>query len=119
MLYKQYEFVVKALAHKKDVVATFMPKPVYGDNGSGMHVHISIWRGDENLFYDPDDEYAYLSQFARYFIGGLIEHGRALSAIVSPRFLGVNELPRSFDEALDELGYDNEWLKLVFSKRPY
>ena len=78
------KYVIKALAYKQGLIATFMPKPLYGDNGSGMHVHVSIWRGDENLFYDPNDSYAGLSQFARYFIGGLIEHGRALSAIVSP-----------------------------------
>jgi glutamine synthetase len=78
------KYVIKALAYKQGLIATFMPKPLYGDNGSGMHVHVSIWRGDENLFYDHNDSYAGLSQFARYFIGGLIEHGRALSAIVSP-----------------------------------
>ncbi|MEM1644484.1 MAG: type I glutamate--ammonia ligase [Ignisphaera sp.] len=202
------KFSIKALAHKRGVVATFMPKPIYGDNGSGMHVHISIWREEENIFYDPNDSYAYLSQVARYFIGGLIEHGRALSAIVSPtvnsykrlipgyeapvylvwsksnrsaairipmngkpsskttrieyrppdpsanpylavaaivmagldgikkkidpgepinenvykmlpekrRALGIKELPRSLDEALDELESDNEWLKPVFSQ---
>ncbi|NPA97578.1 MAG: type I glutamate--ammonia ligase [Crenarchaeota archaeon] len=78
------KFVVKNVSWKHGLTATFMPKPIAGDNGSGMHVHVSIWRGSENLFYDPSDEYAELSQFARYFIGGLIEHGRALSAIVSP-----------------------------------
>ncbi len=78
------KFVIKAMAFRKGYIATFMPKPIYGDNGSGMHVHISIWRGDENLFYDENDKYAYLSEYAKYFIGGLIEHARALSAIVSP-----------------------------------
>ena len=72
------------VAYKHGMVVTFMPKPIAGDNGSGMHTHVSIWEGDKNLFYDPNDDYAELSQFARYFIGGLIEHGRALSAIVSP-----------------------------------
>lgn len=200
--------VIRALAHKRKAVAVFMPKPIYGDNGSGMHIHISIWRDGINLFYDPSDEYAGLSQFARYFVGGLIEHGRALSAIVSPtvnsykrlvagyeapiylvwsksnrsaairipaygtpngtsarieyrppdpsanpylaasaiimagldgvkkkidpgdpinenvyhmslsrrRDLGIKELPRSLDEALDELEVDNEWLKPVFTQ---
>ncbi len=203
------KFVIKNVAGMHGLVATFMPKPIVGDNGSGMHVHISIWRGDENLFYDPNDEYAELSQFARYFIGGLIEHGRALSAIVSPtvnsyrrlipgfeapvylvwsranrsaairvpyyfrkesssrkriefrppdpsanpylafsaiimagmdgvrksidpgspvdenvyrideaarRALGIKTVPRSLEEALDELECDNEWLKPVFPK---
>lgn len=202
------KFVIKALAYRRNIVATFMPKPIYGDNGSGMHIHISIWRNDENLFYDPNDEYANISQFARYFIGGLIEHGRVLSAVTSPtvnsykrlvpgyeapvylvwgksnrsaairipvyskpnststriefrppdpsanpylavaaiimagldgvkkkidpgnpvdenvyvmpverrKELNIRELPRTLDEALDELEIDNEWLKPVFSK---
>ncbi len=78
------KYVAKMVAYMNDMVATFMPKPILGDNGSGMHTHVSIWRGDENLFYDPSDDYAELSQYARYFIGGIIEHGRALSALVSP-----------------------------------
>ncbi|MEM0025406.1 MAG: type I glutamate--ammonia ligase [Zestosphaera sp.] len=78
------KYVARVLASLKGYTATFMPKPIHGDNGNGMHVHISLWRGNENLFYDPNDDYACLSQEARYFIGGLIEHGRALSAIVSP-----------------------------------
>ncbi len=91
------KFVVKNVAWKHGLVATFMPKPIAGDNGSGMHVHISIWRGDENLFYDPNDEYAELSQFARYFIGGLIEHGRALSAIVSPTINSYRRLVPGYE----------------------
>ena len=78
------KYVAKMVAYQHGMVAVFMPKPIGGDNGSGMHTHVSVWRGDTNLFYDPDDDYAELSQYARYFIGGLIEHGRALSAIVSP-----------------------------------
>jgi len=201
------KYVAKALAGLRGLTVTFMPKPVYGDNGSGMHVHVSVWRGDENIFYDEGDGYAGLSQFARYFIGGLLEHGRALSAIVSPtsnsykrlvpgyeapvylvwgranrsaavrvpnyrknktsarieyrppdpsanpylafaaivlagldgvnkkidpgnpveenvyrmdpakrRQLGIKELPRSLEEALDELESDHEWLKPFFSE---
>jgi len=78
------KYVTRTLASMKGYVANFMPKPVYGDNGNGMHVHVSLWEGGENIFYDLNGEYACLSQEARYFIGGLIEHGRALSAIVSP-----------------------------------
>lgn len=78
------KFVVKSMAFRKGFIATFMPKPIYGDNGSGMHIHVSLWRDGSNVFYDPNDSYANLSQYARYFIGGLIEHARALSAIVSP-----------------------------------
>jgi glutamine synthetase len=201
------KYVIRAIAHRQGFTAIFMPKPLYGDNGSGMHIHISLWRGEENLFYDPNDRYAFLSQYARYFIGGIIEHSRALSAIVSPTVnsykrlvpgyeapvyiiwsksnrsaairipnylrdpksarieyrppdpsanpylalpaivlagldgirkkidpgdpidenvyimspqkrsaLGIKELPRSLDEALDELESDNEWLMPVFPK---
>lgn len=80
------KYVAKNVAAKYGMTATFMPKVVYGDNGNGMHTHISLWdrEGKENLFYDPDDEYAELSQLGRYFIGGLLEHGRALAALVAP-----------------------------------
>ncbi len=77
-------YAARRIGEQFNFYVTFMPKPVYGDNGSGMHTHVSIWRGNENLFYDPNDEYAELSQYARYFIGGLIEHGRSLSALASP-----------------------------------
>ncbi len=79
------KYVVRNVAAKHGMYASFMPKPIFGDNGSGMHVHISLWNlKGENMFYDENDEYAELSQLGRYFIGGLIEHARSLSAIVSP-----------------------------------
>jgi len=78
------KYVARNIADEMGYVVTFMPKPLYGDNGSGMHTHISIWRENINLFYDPDDGYAELSQLGRYFIGGLIEHGRSLAALVAP-----------------------------------
>ncbi len=204
------KYVARNIAARHGRVAVFLPKPVYGDNGNGMHTHVSLWdlRGERNLFYDENDEYAELSQLARYFIGGLLEHGRALAALVAPttnsyrrlvpgyeapvylvwsranrsaavrvpayekrnpkskriefrppdptanpylafaailaagldgvkrkiepgdpvdknvyamspeerRRLGVKELPRSLDEALDELECDHEWLKPVVPK---
>ncbi len=79
-----YKYVAKNVAKQMGLIATFMPKPLYGDNASGMHVHVSIWKNGENIFYDPDDQYAELSQTGRYFIGGLLEHSRALAAIVAP-----------------------------------
>lgn len=91
------KYVAKMVAYKHGKVATFMPKPVLGDNGSGMHTHVSIWRGGENLFYDPEDSYAELSQYARYFIGGLLEHGRALSAILSPTVNSYRRLVPGFE----------------------
>ncbi|MEM3479618.1 MAG: glutamine synthetase, partial [Candidatus Bathyarchaeia archaeon] len=75
------KFVAKNVARKYGLIATFMPKPVYLDNASGMHTHISLWRGQENIMYDESDEYAELSQTGRYFIGGLLEHARALTAV--------------------------------------
>lgn len=79
-----FKYVIKNVAHQKNMIATFMPKPVFMDNASGMHVHVSLWKKGKNLFYDKDDPYAELSQLSRYFIGGLLEHSRSLSAIVAP-----------------------------------
>ncbi|MEM0217493.1 MAG: type I glutamate--ammonia ligase [Candidatus Nezhaarchaeales archaeon] len=79
-----YKFVVKNVAKSMNLVATFMPKPIFGDNASGMHVHVSLWENDKNAFYDPNDSYAELSQIGRYFIGGLMEHARSLAAITNP-----------------------------------
>jgi len=76
-----YKFVAKNIAKRYGMIATFMPKPVYLDNASGMHIHASLWRNGENAMYDENDEYAELSQTGRYFIGGLLEHARALTAI--------------------------------------
>jgi len=78
------KYVVRNVAKLMNMVATFMPKPVFGDNASGMHVHFSLWKGNENLFYDPSDKYAELSQLGRYAVGGLLEHARSLAAIVAP-----------------------------------
>jgi glutamine synthetase len=203
------KYVIRNVASKHNLVATFMPKPMFGDNGTGMHTHFSLWTkdGKKNMMYDPNDEYAEISQFGRYAIGGILSHARALSAIVSPtvnsyrrlipgfeapvyiawskgnrsavirvpsyykgmekakrieyrapdpstnpylafaaiaaaamdgitkkidpgnpvdeniyhltpekrRELGIRELPRSLDEALDELESDNEFLKPIFN----
>lgn len=79
-----YKFVAKNVAYMRGMIATFMPKPIFGDNASGMHTHQSLWKGGKNSFYDPDDEYAEISQVCRYYIGGLMEHSRALAAIVAP-----------------------------------
>ena len=78
------KYVARNVAKEFGKIVSFLPKPIFGDNGSGMHVHVSLWKEKENLFYDPQDTYGELSQTARYFIGGLIEHGRSLSAIASP-----------------------------------
>jgi glutamine synthetase len=78
-----YKYVVKNVARKYGKVATFMPKPMYGDNGSGMHCHQSLWSNGEPLFYDPAG-YAQISQMCKYYIGGLIAHGPALMAFAAP-----------------------------------
>jgi glutamine synthetase len=75
-----YRTIVKEIAHAHGVYATFMPKPIFGENGSGMHVHQSLFRGGQNAFFDPDDEY-YLSAEAKGFIAGLLRHSREISCV--------------------------------------
>ena len=79
----KFKYVVKNVAKRNGKTATFMPKPLFGDNGSGMHTHISLWKGGTNLFFDANG-YGGLSQTALYFIGGLLKHGQALVALTSP-----------------------------------
>jgi glutamine synthetase len=76
------KYVVKNVAHSYGKTATFMPKPLVGDNGSGMHVHLSLVKNGENLF--SGDRYAGLSDIALYFIGGIIKHARMLNAFTNP-----------------------------------
>ncbi|MCX6593113.1 MAG: type I glutamate--ammonia ligase [Acidobacteria bacterium] len=77
-----YKYVVRNVAYQYGKTVTFMPKPLYGDNGSGMHCHQSLWKAGHPLF--AGDLYAGLSQMALYYIGGLLKHARALSAIIAP-----------------------------------
>lgn len=78
-----YKYIVKNVARKYGYVANFMPKPLFGDNGSGMHTHQSLWKGDRNIFFD-ERGYAELSQSALYYIGGLLTHINALLAFCAP-----------------------------------
>jgi glutamine synthetase len=81
---QSYKHIVKNVAAKHDMIATMMPKPIALDNGSGMHVNISLWKDDRYLFFDKNDEYAEMSEVARYFGGGILDHANALAAIVAP-----------------------------------
>lgn len=77
-----HRLVVKEVAIKNGVYATFMPKPIFGENGSGMHTHMSLFRGDENAFFDPDDKY-HLSDVAYGFIAGLLRHAREITLVTN------------------------------------
>jgi len=78
-----YKYVVKSVARANGLTATFMPKPLYGDNGSGMHVHSSLWSGGEPLFAS-ELGYAGLSDMGRHYIGGLLKHAPAILAFAAP-----------------------------------
>lgn len=101
-----YKYVVRNTANKYGKVATFMPKPIFADNGSGMHVHQSVWKDGKNLMYDPDG-YAGLSDFARYYIGGLLKHGPALLAFAAPTVNSYRRLVPGFEAPVN----------LVYSQR--
>ncbi len=80
---QKYKYVVKNACAREGLAATFMPKPVFGDNGSGMHVHQSIWKNGTNVFFD-ESGYAGLSDEARWYIGGLLKHAPSLLAFTNP-----------------------------------
>ena len=100
---QKYKYVVKSVAQANGLSATFMPKPLFGDNGSGMHVHQSLWNGDTNVFYD-ESGYAALSDTARYYIGGLLKHAPALLAFCAPTTNSYRRLVPGF-EAPVKLAY--------------
>ncbi len=77
-----YRLVVKEIATQHGVYATFMPKPIFGENGSGMHVHQSLFKGSRNAFYDPNDKYN-LSDLAKHYIAGLLRHAPEITAVTN------------------------------------
>ncbi|WP_424358114.1 type I glutamate--ammonia ligase [Methanocella sp. MCL-LM] len=101
----KYKYVVKNVAARNGKTATFMPKPLFGDNGSGMHVHQSLWKNGKPLFFDKSG-YAMLSQTALYYIGGLLTHAPALLAICSPSTNSYKRLVPGYEAPVN----------LVFSK---
>jgi len=100
-----YKYIAKNVARRHGKTVTFMPKPVFGDNGSGMHVHQSLWKGEKPLFYDGEG-YAGISQLARYYIGGLLTHAPALLGIVASTTNSYKRLVPGYEAPVN----------LVFSK---
>jgi len=89
--------IVRVKAKRQNKVATFMSKPIFGDNASAMHTHQSLWKNEKNVMYDPDDDIAQLSQIARYYIGGLLDHASALCAISNPTTNSYKRLVPGFE----------------------
>ena len=92
----KFKYIVKGVAEAFGKSATFMPKPVFGDNGSGMHCHQSLWNGGEPLFYD-EKGYANLSDTARWYIGGLLKHASAILAFTNPTVNSYRRLVKGFE----------------------
>jgi glutamine synthetase len=101
-----FKYIVKNVAWRAGKTATFMPKPIFGDNGSGMHCHQSLWQGGEPLFYD-ETGYAQLSDTARYYIGGLLAHAPSLLAFTNPSLNSYHRLVPGFEAPVN----------LVYSQR--
>ncbi len=103
---QKYKYVVKMVAHLNGKTATFMPKPLYGDNGNGMHVHQSIWKDGKNLFY-KEGEYANLSKTALDYLSGIFKHSAAVSAFTNASTNSYKRLLPGF-EAPSILTYSSQ-----------
>jgi glutamine synthetase len=103
---QKYKYVVKMVAHLNGKSATFMPKPLFGDNGNGMHVHQSIWKDGKNLFY-KEGEYGNLSETARHYVGGIFKHARAVAAFTNASTNSYKRLIPGF-EAPSILTYSSQ-----------
>jgi glutamine synthetase len=101
-----YKYLIKNTVLKDGKTATFMPKPLFNDNGNGMHVHMSLWKDGKNLMYDKEG-YAMLSETAMHYIGGLLKHAPALCAFIAPTTNSYKRLVPGFEAPVN----------LVYSKR--
>ena len=90
-----YKYIVRNVANQYGKTVTFMPKPIFGDNGNGMHTHQSLWRNGEPLF--SGDGYSGMSQLALWYVGGLLKHGPALAAIIAPTTNSYKRLVPGFE----------------------
>ena len=102
----KFKYVVKNVVDRFGKTATFMPKPLLQENGSGMHMNLSLWKGGENLFYAPGG-YADLSQFALHFIGGVLKHASALCGLCAPSTNSYRRLVPGYEAPMN----------LMFSQR--
>ena len=102
----KFKYIIKNVAWRNNKTATFMPKPIFGDNGSGMHCHQSIWNEGEPLFYD-ETGYGGLSDMARYYIGGILAHAPSLLAFTNPTVNSYHRLVPGFEAPVN----------LVYSQR--
>src|SRR5581483_903704 len=102
-----YKYVVKNVAYQNGYTATFMPKPLFGDNGSGMHTHQSLWKDGVNLFYDEKSSYAFMSDMMRWYIGGLLKHTPAILAFAAPSTNSYRRLVPGYEAPIN----------LVYSQR--
>ena len=92
-----YKYVVKNVARQAGFTASFMPKPVFNDNGSGMHTHMSLWKDKKNLFAGSDNDYANISEIAKHYIGGIFKHGPALLSFTNPTTNSFKRLVPGFE----------------------